>query len=111
MFRNLTFFRFDTDLLGSRESFIANLDGATDEHKLKPVGPLELSSRGWMQYVSVADGLAIPYVLNEDVVLLTLGGEDKILPSSAVHAELAKRIKKLEEAYERKLSGDRKSVV
>lgn len=96
-FRNLTLFRFPTTLDFSQ------LDELLPEAALKPVGPLELSSRGFIS----------PFGRNEealshrigDAIWLTMGGEDKILPSAVVNDLLAKKLADIEEKEGRKPGG------
>jgi recombination associated protein RdgC len=98
MFRNLTFFRF-------AQPTGVNLSAVHDllvEAALKPVGPFELSSRGWVP--PFGTGGELFHQVGECVVL-TLGGEDRLLPASVVNAEMLKRIAKVEEAEGRKLGG------
>jgi recombination associated protein RdgC len=96
-FRNLTFFRFPpTTKLGDLES-------ALGEHPLKPVGPLEMASRGFVSPFG-RDAEAMHHRLG-DSLWLTVGGEDRLLPSAVVNDELGKRIAKLEQQEGRKLGG------
>ncbi len=96
-FRNLTLFRFPTAL------DVSQLDELLPEAALKPVGPLELSSRGFIS----------PFGRNEealshrigDAIWLTVGGEDKILPSAVVNDLLAKKLEEIEEKEGRKPGG------
>ena len=96
-FRNLTLFRFPTAL------DVSQLDELLPEAALKPVGPLELSSRGFIS----------PFGRNEealshrigDAIWLTVGGEDKILPSAVVNDLLAKKLQEIEEKEGRKPGG------
>ena len=96
-FRNLTLFRFPTTLDFSQ------LDELLPEMQLKPVGALELSSRGFVS----------PFGRNEpelshrigEAIWLTVGGEDKILPSSAVNDLLGKKLAEIEEKEGRKPGG------
>jgi recombination associated protein RdgC len=96
-FRNLTLFRFPTTLDFSQ------LDTLLPEMQLKPVGALELSSRGFVS----------PFGRNEpelfhrigDAIWLTVGGEDKILPSSVVNDLLGKKLAEIEEKEGRKPGG------
>ena len=96
-FRNLTLFRFPTTLDFSQ------LDELLPEMQLKPVGALELSSRGFVS----------PFGRNEpelshrigDAIWLTVGGEDKILPSSVVNDLLGKKLAEIEEKEGRKPGG------
>lgn len=116
-FRNLTFYRFPLSVgLAIRE--IAARDprhdaGATREQyslqamlsdlAAKPCGSLELSSRGWVSPFG-ADAEAM-FGQVGDCLLLTLGGEDKILPGSAVNAAVAKKVAEIEQREGRKLGG------
>jgi recombination associated protein RdgC len=94
-FRNLTFFRFPAS------HDFSQLDALLPEAALKPVGPLEMSSRGFIS----------PFGRNEDVlshrigdaVWLSVGGEDKILPGSVVNDLLAQKVAELEDKEGRKL--------
>ena len=96
-FRNLTLFRFPTTLDFSQ------LDELLPEMQLKPVGTLELSSRGFVS----------PFGRNEpelshrigEAIWLTVGGEDKILPSSVVNDLLGKKLAEIEEKEGRKPGG------
>src|SRR5687768_4185857 len=90
-FRNLTLFRFPKT---AATSYKENRD-ALDAHPLKPVGPLEMQSRGWVS----------PFGRGEDgmtheighFALMTLGSEDKILPAAVVNEYLADKIAELTE--------------
>lgn len=97
-FRNLTFFRFPTAAGGIMPSSIgAAIDEALDagaaDGALKPVGPLAMSSRGFVS----------PYGRDSEqftqrfgqVAGICIGGEDKILPPAVVNDLLAKKIKEL----------------
>ncbi len=85
-FRNLTLFRFPLTLVKA----LAELEPALQDCRLKPVGPLEPGSRGFVS----------PFGGDSEVLVhgvgaarwLTLGGEDRLLPSSVVNAELEKRL-------------------
>ena len=98
-FRNLTLFRFPTSL---REAF-ESLDESLDQHRLKPVGPLELSSRGFVSPFG-RDEEALSHRIN-DGLWITLGGEDKILPAAVVNEMVARKAAEIEEAEGRKLGG------
>jgi recombination associated protein RdgC len=94
-FRNLTLFRFPTTLKLSRlESHLADC-------ALKPAGPLELSSRGFVSPFG-RDGETLMHKVG-DCVWLTVGGEERLLPSSVVNEEAAKKIAKAEHREGRKL--------
>ena len=76
-FRNLTLFRFPTSLDFSQ------LDELLPEAALKPVGPLELSSRGFISPFGRGEE-ALSHRIN-DAIWLSVGGEDKILPGAVVN--------------------------
>lgn len=99
--RNLTFFAvpkaIDLDEL--------HLQAA--ECALKPVGPLEVSSRGFVKPWYDARYMTETAKLSgtTEIEWLTVGGEDRMLPSSVVNAELAKRLAAIEEQEGRKPGG------
>ena len=104
-FRNLTFFRFPSataDVLRS-----CSLDGSLTASLVAlasaPCGAMELSSRGWVS--PFGGGAEAMFQQIGDCILLTLGGEDKILPGSAVKAAVQKRIAEIEQREGRKLGG------
>ena len=96
-FRNLTLFRFPTSL------DLSDLESQLAECALKPVGPLELSSRGFVPPFG-HHGDALSHGLH-DALWLTVGGEDKLLPSSVVNDLLQKKLAALEEKEGRKPGG------
>jgi len=89
-FRNLTLFRFPAGI----EKRFKKLDGVLAEHELRPCGPLELQTRGWVS----------PYGRNEAMfaleqggyTLMALGGEDKLLPTSVINQHIAEKVEELE---------------
>lgn len=97
MFRNLTFFRFPITMDFSQ------LEELLPEAALKPIGPLELSTRGFVSPFGASDDRLVHRIA--DCIHLTIGGEDKVLPAAAVHGELAKRLQALEEREGRKPGG------
>lgn len=98
-FRNLTLFRFSPAVAKSLKS----LDEDLAEKKLRPCGPVELATRGFIS----------PFGRNEDTLthrtgefaLLTVGAEDKLLPSSVINEELTERLQKIAEKTGRKPGG------
>jgi len=101
MYRNLTFFRFDPALnIAGHDSGLAK--GLNANH-LKPVGPQEQCSRGWVPPLGADEDMVFAFLGAS--LHLTLGGEDKILPPSVVEAELSKRLRAIEEREGRKLGG------
>ncbi|QDH71931.1 recombination-associated protein RdgC [Marilutibacter alkalisoli] len=96
-FRNLTLFRFPT-----AQKF-DDLDSGLDECQLKPVGPLELSSRGFISPFG-RDAEALSHAVN-DAMWLTVGGEDRLLPGSVVNDMLGKKLAEIERKEGRKPGG------
>src|SRR5690606_36633844 len=96
-FRTLTLFRFPSSL------DFSTLDELLAEHPLKPVGALELFSRGFVSPFGRA-GEALSHRIG-DAIWLTVGGEDRLLPSSVVNDMLAQRIAEMEEKQGRKPGG------
>jgi recombination associated protein RdgC len=98
-FRNLTLFRFSATVATDLE----RLDEALGEHRLRPVGPLEMGTRGFVS----------PLGRNEEALthnvaahtLLTVGSEDKLLPTAVVNDELSRRLQKIAEEDGRKVGG------
>ena len=82
-FRNLTLFRFPTSL------DLSDLDTHLAECALKPVGPLELSSRGFVPPMPrKGEGDDAEAALSHrigDAIWLSVGSEDRLLPSAVVN--------------------------
>ena len=96
-FRNLTLFRFPTSL------DLSDLEPQLAECALKPVGPLELSSRGFVAPMGQHhDGFQH---LCDGARWLTVGGEDKLLPGAVVNDLLQKKLAAIEEKEGRKPGG------
>ncbi len=93
-FRNLTLFRFPTSL------DFTQLDDLLPEAALKPVGPLEMSSRGFISPFG-RNAEALSHRIG-DAIWLSVGGEDKILPGSVVNDLLAEKVAEIEEREGRK---------
>lgn len=96
-FRNLTLFRFPTSL------DLSELETRLAECALKPVGPMELSSRGFEPPFG-QHGEALSHGLH-DALWVTVGGEDKLLPGAVVNDLLQKKLAALEEKEGRKPGG------
>ena len=90
-FRNLTLFRFSKSSAKSLKSLEATLDN----HRLRPCGPIELATQGFIS----------PYGRDEEMMLhevghfrlLTSAREDKLLPTSVINEELRARLRKIAE--------------
>lgn len=96
-FRNLTFFRFP-----SSHDF-SQLDALLPEAALKPVGPLELSSSGFVSPFGRGED-ALSHRIG-DAIWLSVGSENKILPGSVVNDLLAQKVAEIEDKEGRKLGG------
>src|SRR3546814_10035359 len=97
--RNLTFFRFPTTL----NKTIAALDAPLAECALKPVGPMELSTRGFISPFGRDEGVLSHRV--GDCIWICLGGEEKILPSAVVNEATNKKAAEVEAREGRKQIG------
>ena len=98
-FRNLTFFRFPATLAKT----LTDLDERLEECRLKPVGPSELMSRGFVSPFG-RDEAAMSHRVG-DGIWITLGGEDRLLPSAVVNDQLGRKIAEIEEKEGRRLGG------
>lgn len=96
-FRNLTLFRFPTS------SKLDDLDAGLQECQLKPVGALELSSRGFVSPIG-RDGEQLSQ-RQGDAIWLTVGGEDRLLPGAVVNDMLARKLEEIEQQEGRKPGG------
>jgi len=96
-FRNLTLFRFPAGLDWSA------LDAGLDACRLKPVGPLEMSSRGFVSPFGRAEE-ALSHGIG-DGLWISLGGEDKLLPAAVVNEYVAQKAAEIEERDGSKLGG------
>ncbi|GAB3510855.1 recombination-associated protein RdgC [Pseudoxanthomonas daejeonensis] len=96
-FRNLTFFRFP-----STHDF-SQLDALLPEAALKPVGPLELSSSGFISPFGRGEDVLSHRI--GDAIWLSVGSENKILPGSVVNDLLAQKVAEIEDKEGRKLGG------
>jgi len=96
-FRNLTLFRFPTSLA------LDDLDSQLGACALKPVGALELSSRGFISPFG-RDGETLSHRI-ADAIWLSVGSEDKILPGAVVNDLLSRKLAEIEEKEGRKPGG------
>lgn len=96
-FRNLTFFRFPTT------HDFSQLDELLPEAALKPVGPLELSSSGFVSPFGRGEE-ALSHRIDKSI-WLSVGSENKILPGSVVNDLLAQKVAEIEDKEGRKLGG------
>ena len=99
LFRNLTLFRFPSSLRAALDALPERLPG----HALKAIGPLELSSRGFVSPFG-RNHEALSHRVG-DCLLLTLGGEDKILPAAVVNEALSAKLDAIREQEGRSPGG------
>lgn len=97
-FRNLTFFRFPASVDFSQ------IDTQLPEARLKPVGPLEMSSRGFISPFGRDEAEPLSHRVG-NALWLTVGGEDKLLPGAVVNDRLARKIADMEQREGRKPGG------
>lgn len=96
--RNLTMFRFPTTV-----DFLA-VDTLLPNVRLRPVGPLEMASRGFISPFGIEEQEVLSHSTGA-FLWLTVGGEEKILPGAVVNNELAKKIAEIEEREGRRPGG------
>ena len=102
--RNLTFFRFPATInFGHDSDFGLGLR----ECALKPVGPLELASTGFVSPFGRPEPGEAPDLAHVvgNTLRLTIGTEEKILPAAAINDLLGKKVAEVEAAEGRKLGG------
>lgn len=99
-FRNVTLFRFSPAVAADLE----RLEEALADHRLRPVGPLELFTKGFVPPVGRGEDAALTHSVKA-CTLLTVGGEDKLLPAAVVNDELARKVAKIAEEEGRKVGG------
>jgi len=104
-FRNLTLFRFAPSIAND----LKDMDARLAAHPLKPVGPLELFSRGFVSpFGRGEEGMAHRVGA---AALATLGGEDKLLPSAVVNQALAEKLDAISQREGRRPGGrERKRI-
>ena len=96
-FKALTFFRFPTTL------DLSAIDDALSACALKPVGPLEMASRGFVSPLG-RDFAAVTHRCG-DAIWLTVGGEERVLPSAVVDKVVAEKLEQLYAANGRRPGG------
>lgn len=95
-FRNLTLFRFSEKSARGLKSLESKLDG----HRLREVGPQELSIAGFVSPYGVDEAPLVHRV--GQYALFVLGRNEKLLPSAVITQELAARLQKIEAKYGKK---------
>lgn len=99
IFRNLTLFRFPANFDGLFPTPVEDsLDGLNDalrEEALKPVGPMALSSRGFVSPYNTHSDQFVQRV--GKAALICVGGEDRLLPAAVINDLLQKKLDQVEE--------------
>ena len=98
-FRNLTLFRFSATVATDLD----RLEEVLPEHRLRPVGPMEMFTRGFISPLGRKEEALVHMVGRNTMV--TVGSEDKLLPSAVVNDEIANRVQKIVDEEGRKVSG------
>ena len=104
-FRNLTLFRFSPSVARS----LKDLDAALADHALRACGPLELATRGFVSPFG-PDSEVLSHTVGK-ATLVTLGTEEKLLPSAVINAELGKRLRKEAERRGRPVGGRQRRAI
>jgi recombination associated protein RdgC len=104
-FRNLTLFRFSPNVAAD----LSRLDECLPEHRMRPVGPMEMATRGFVSPLGTSyDVLTIA---TGQFTEITVGSQEKMLPSSVVNDEVAVRVMKIAETEGRRVNGrERKRI-
>jgi len=105
-YRNATLFRFSNAVSDD----LQRLDEALADHKLRPCGPQELVTRGFVPPIGRHEGAALTHGVKA-CTWFTAGSEQKILPAAVLNDELAKRVRKIADEENRKVGGrERKRI-
>ena len=96
-FRNLSLFRFSA----ATSSNLATIETALAQHRLRPCGPIEMMTRGFVSPFGRESDELLHRV--GDFSLFTVGGEDKLLPASVVNDELANKLAEIVEKEQRRI--------
>ncbi len=99
-FRQLTLFRFPKS---AAETLGDGLAKRLKKHHLRACGPLEAQTRGWVSPYGRGDD-ALLHQLGA-FTLLTLGGEDKLLPPAVLNESVAQKIETLEGQRGKRVGG------
>jgi recombination associated protein RdgC len=104
-FRNLTLFRFSSSAAKS----LKDLDAALADHTLRPCGPLEVATRGFISPFG-PDSEVLSHTVGK-ATLVTLGSEEKLLPAAVVNAELGRRLRKEADRRGRPVGGRQRRAI
>ncbi|MDR2012018.1 MAG: recombination-associated protein RdgC [Rhodanobacter sp.] len=98
-FRNLTLFRFPA----STSRALKKLDQHLPSHRLRECGPLELATQGFVSPYG-RDSEALLHQVGA-FTLVTIGAEERLLPSVVVNEALAERVSQIAEKSGRRVGG------
>lgn len=96
--KNLVFFRFPASI------DFSEVDQLLPQVALKPVGALEMTSRGFISPFGREEKSQFSHRIGQ-ALWLTIGGEEKILPSAVVNNLLALKLEEIEEKEGRRAGG------
>lgn len=99
LFRNLSLFRFPESTAKS----LKKLEKDLDSQRLRACGPLELETRGFVSPFGRGSEQLIHQV--GAFSLVTIGAEERLLPSVVVNEALAEKLAKLAEKEGRRIGG------
>lgn len=106
MFKDITLFLYSPAVAED----LKRLPDALNEHRLRPCGPMEMGTRGFLPPVGAGDEAGLTHAVSGRT-LLVAGREDKMLPSSVVNEEVASRVQKIAENEGRKVGArERKKI-
>ena len=99
-FRNLTLFRFSPAVAADLD----RLDEALAEHRLRPCGPLEIGTRGFVPPIGRGADAALTHRV-QACTQFAVGAEDKMLPAAVVNDELQRKVQKIAQDDGRRVGG------
>lgn len=106
LFRNLTAFRVSPKVA----SEVLTVEERLGEHRLRPVGSMEIESRGFVSPYGKGEEKSLVQV-SAPYVLMCVGHESKLLPAAVINEKLADKVAKIAEEEGRKVGGrERKSL-
>jgi len=98
LFKNITFFRFPTSV------DLSSIDELLPQAQLKPVGAMDLTSRGFISPLGREEKEVFYRQINH-ALWLTVGVETKILPASVVNDLLEQKIEHIHQQQGRRPGG------
>lgn len=100
IFRNITLYSFPANIT------FDDFDTALQEAALKPVGPQDVASQGFVSPFGVAadEGDRLSHRI-DDAIWITAGSEERLLPSAVVNDQLQKKLADFEAAQGRRPGG------